>query len=206
MAPRVGATASGVGDPAFRFLLSVLKHCDQVKTDWNEVAKENGIAYARNASARFKSIIEQNGLKFENGAIIIPEDAEDGGVAAAAKASPTLQGDNEPNTPKRAKKTATRKRKADAVDDDDATAALAAGGAKKGGGTKKKTQKASMVKVEEDADADADAVADADGDQQSVPAAKDGPKTNAEKIHGGSDNVEDETRAAKSVKTEDAQV
>ncbi|KIW75980.1 hypothetical protein Z517_10725 [Fonsecaea pedrosoi CBS 271.37] len=202
MAPRVGATASGVGDPAFRFLLSVLKHCEQVKPDWNEVAKENGIAWARNASARFKSIIEQNGLKFENGSILIPEDAEDGGVIAATKASPTLQEDNEPNTPRRAKKTATRKRKADAAgaddddDDDEEKAAPAAGGAKKGGGTKKKPQK-SMVKVEEDADAD--------GDQQSAPAVKDGPKTKTEKIHGGSDNVEDETRAAKRVKTEDAQ-
>jgi hypothetical protein len=52
MAPkgaRVGAAASGVDDPAFQFVLSVLKFSDIVRPDWNEVAKENGIAYGRNA-------------------------------------------------------------------------------------------------------------------------------------------------------------
>ncbi len=48
-ASRVGAAASGVDDPAFKFVLSVLKNCESIKPDWNEVAKENGIAYGKNA-------------------------------------------------------------------------------------------------------------------------------------------------------------
>ena len=48
-AARVSAAASGVSDPHFQFVLSVLKHCESIKPDWNEVAKENGIAYGKNA-------------------------------------------------------------------------------------------------------------------------------------------------------------
>ena len=48
-ASRVGAAASGVSDPAFQFVLSVVKNLETCKPDWNEVAKENGIAYGKNA-------------------------------------------------------------------------------------------------------------------------------------------------------------
>ena len=33
----------------FKFLMSVLKHCEAIKPDWNLVARENGITHARNA-------------------------------------------------------------------------------------------------------------------------------------------------------------
>jgi hypothetical protein len=46
---RVGSAAAGVGDPAFKFVFSVLKHCEMIKPDWERVADENGIAYGKNA-------------------------------------------------------------------------------------------------------------------------------------------------------------
>jgi hypothetical protein len=48
-ATRVGAAASGVDNPAFTFIFSVLKNCESIKPDWSEVAAENGIAYGKNA-------------------------------------------------------------------------------------------------------------------------------------------------------------
>lgn len=36
-------------DPQLQFLFSALKHSESLKINWDEVAKENGIGYARNA-------------------------------------------------------------------------------------------------------------------------------------------------------------
>ncbi|EXJ72271.1 uncharacterized protein A1O5_04775 [Cladophialophora psammophila CBS 110553] len=152
MAPRGAAAASGAPDPAFKFILSVLKHSEQVKPDWNAVAKENGIAYARNATARFKTIIENNGLKFENGSITVPDGVGGGiglataGAGAGAVGNAADGGDDESKTPKSAKQT-PRKRKASAEDGDDTTAR---GSAKKGS-PKKKMKSEPFVKVEQDA-------------------------------------------------------
>jgi hypothetical protein len=50
MAPRVAAVNSGdASDAGFKFIFSVLKHTEQLKVGWTEVAKENGIRYDRNA-------------------------------------------------------------------------------------------------------------------------------------------------------------
>jgi hypothetical protein len=62
MAPkgsRVSASASGVGDPNFGFVMSVFKNCEQVnliKPDWNEVAKESGIKHVQNAYVNFMDL------------------------------------------------------------------------------------------------------------------------------------------------------
>ncbi|OQV05851.1 hypothetical protein CLAIMM_10513 [Cladophialophora immunda] len=191
MAPRVGAAASGVGDTAFRFVLSVLKHCEQVKADWNEVAKENGIAYARNASARFKSILEQHGLRFENGAITILKDVGTG--VTAAKPCPTANGDGESKPPKRAKYAAattstSRKRKLSTADPDESAASAPMGS--KRVGVKKKMKSESLVKAEEDAEEDS----------QVAPAKKSGAKND------GGNQMEDETLAEKTSKTDGAEV
>ena len=54
---RVGATASGIDNPAFQFVFSVLKHCESIKPDWSAVATENGIAYGKNAYVFFIVIV-----------------------------------------------------------------------------------------------------------------------------------------------------
>jgi hypothetical protein len=46
MAP---SKSTGGIDPNFKFLMSVLKNCEAIKPDWEVVAAENGISYARNA-------------------------------------------------------------------------------------------------------------------------------------------------------------
>lgn len=43
------ATLTELNEGQIKFLFSVLKNCDEVKPDWNAVAAENGIGYARNA-------------------------------------------------------------------------------------------------------------------------------------------------------------
>lgn len=47
MPPKVAKTEDG--DPNFKFVFSVLKHCESVKPVWENVAKENGIGYGKNA-------------------------------------------------------------------------------------------------------------------------------------------------------------
>lgn len=47
MAPKA-ANPEGA-DPTSKFIFSVLKHCEQIKPDWDKVASENGIGYPRNA-------------------------------------------------------------------------------------------------------------------------------------------------------------
>ncbi|EXJ83813.1 hypothetical protein A1O1_07440 [Capronia coronata CBS 617.96] len=102
--PPKTSTAAGGGDAtdaSFKFVFSVLKHCETIKPNWDEVAKENGIGYARNASSKFKDIVKKHGLEFKNGVILDPAD-------------PTLGGPASDTTPtKRAKATTPRKRKSE---------------------------------------------------------------------------------------------
>ena len=42
-------TLTELNEGQIKFLFSVLKNCNEVKPDWNAVAAENGIGYARNA-------------------------------------------------------------------------------------------------------------------------------------------------------------
>ncbi|EXJ79992.1 hypothetical protein A1O3_08278 [Capronia epimyces CBS 606.96] len=100
-------SASGEADPAFKFVFSVLKHCESIKPNWEEVAKENGIGYARNASSKFKDIVKKHGLEFKGNTICDPAD---GGAEGAA---------DEAKTPKKAKAATPRKRKSE--DDSDMT-------------------------------------------------------------------------------------
>ncbi|KAJ9603822.1 hypothetical protein H2200_012008 [Cladophialophora chaetospira] len=138
-AARVGATTSGVDNPAFQFVLSVLKHCEAIKPDWNEVAKENGIAYGKNATARFKSIVANHGLNYADGKLTSPGDVDAG--TAMAVASPNGAGNATPKTPK----SRGKKRKADDGDVVDGETPSKKTSAKKG----KKSQ--SVVKEEDEA-------------------------------------------------------
>ncbi|KAL2405696.1 hypothetical protein ABEF95_002671 [Exophiala dermatitidis] len=102
MPPKVSAvSANGDGDPNFKFVFSVLKHCDSIKPNWEQVARENGIGYARNAASKFKDILKKHGLRFENNSIIDPEYPRTGYDDV----------DEAPKTPKRAKAATPRKRK-----------------------------------------------------------------------------------------------
>ena len=161
-AARVSASTAGVDNPAFQYVFSVFKHCDSItlnKPDWNEVAKEHGIAYGKNASdlphisspslshrstndknssARFKSIVENHGLAYGNNTITSPN----GVGAAVATAAPSADTDSAPpKTPK----SRGRKRKADG---DDATEDTP----KKKASTGKGGKKSQPVKEEEPAE------------------------------------------------------
>lgn len=49
MPPKSAPAAGAMPDPQLQFLFSALKHSESLKINWDEVAKENGIGYARNA-------------------------------------------------------------------------------------------------------------------------------------------------------------
>ncbi|EHY56823.1 hypothetical protein ABEF92_000851 [Exophiala dermatitidis] len=104
MPPKVSAvSANGDGDPNFKFVFTVLKHCESIKPNWEQVARENGIGYARNAASKFKDVVKKHGLRFENNRINDPE-------------TPRIGYDDEevaPKTPKRAKAATPRKRKSE---------------------------------------------------------------------------------------------
>ncbi|KIX10113.1 uncharacterized protein Z518_01194 [Rhinocladiella mackenziei CBS 650.93] len=147
MAPRaasVSTTGDGV-DPTLKFVFSTLKHVEQIKVNWEEVAKDNGIGYARNAASKFKDILKKHGMKFESGVI-----------SGLGDASPTPKGSDgcaesgESKTAKGMKKPSPRKRKATGHDGDeveDMTATTPKSAAKK-----KKYMTANVKKEASDAE------------------------------------------------------
>ena len=49
MAPKVAAAVESLDGASVKFLLSALKSCSEFAPDWDQVAKEHDIKYARNA-------------------------------------------------------------------------------------------------------------------------------------------------------------
>ncbi|ETI23577.1 hypothetical protein G647_05379 [Cladophialophora carrionii CBS 160.54] len=148
MAPkgsRVSASASGVGDPNFEFVMSVFKNCEQVnliKPDWNEVAKEHGIKHGHNASSKIKSIVEHHGLIWERNSIRPGSAIGDGAFNANAKAAV-----GEPKIAKgRGRK---RKPDADAGDDGDDDEIADTPSCGKNGSVKKGKKSQPVVKAED---------------------------------------------------------
>ncbi|KEF61215.1 uncharacterized protein A1O9_02780 [Exophiala aquamarina CBS 119918] len=136
------------GDPTFKFVFSVLKHCEQVKPAWENVAKENGFGYARNAQAKFKGIVEKHGFKLEGGRIMGPGEDDVATPAGKIAGSTSVK---TPKTPKTPKSAATAgKRKASEMTGD-----VAAETPTKSAAKKKKAAPEREVKVEDGGDDDA---------------------------------------------------
>ncbi|KAK4947933.1 hypothetical protein LTR10_013441 [Elasticomyces elasticus] len=133
MPPKATKPAGGDGpDPKFAFVWSVLRHAGELNVDWNGVAEDNGIGYARNASSKFKDIVKKQGFKFEGNKICLLDE-----TPPAATAKPT----------------AVRKRKATTKKEEDDGEVESKTAAKK---TKKSAPKSAAKVKEEDEEAEDD--------------------------------------------------
>ncbi|EXJ62575.1 hypothetical protein A1O7_03013 [Cladophialophora yegresii CBS 114405] len=146
-ASRVSASASGVGDPNFEFVMSVFKNCEQVnliKPDWNAVAKEHGIKHGHNASSKIKSIVEHHGLTWERNSIK-PGAALCNGALNSAKAVV-----GEPKIASAKGRGRKRKADTDANDDDHGEAGEVDTPGSKKGSVKKGKKRPPVVEAEDE--------------------------------------------------------
>ncbi|KIW16641.1 hypothetical protein PV08_03829 [Exophiala spinifera] len=122
MAPKPAPADPAAPDPQLQFIFSALKHSESLKINWEEVAKENGIGYARNAASKFKNFVEKQGLKYENNAI---RSAGDVTTSTTPKNTPSRkrkvkgEDDSEDQTPTKRKGKATAALKNEKGEDDE---------------------------------------------------------------------------------------
>ncbi|KAJ9634108.1 hypothetical protein H2204_006439 [Knufia peltigerae] len=121
MPPKSVPAAGAMPDPQLQFLFSALKHSESLKINWDEVAKENGIGYARNAATKFKNFVAKQGFKYENNSI----SPADGTAVKTPKTTPSRkrkvkdENDGQEKTPSKApKKKVASAVKNEPVDDD----------------------------------------------------------------------------------------
>lgn len=145
MAPKAKPESSGV-DSNFSFLFSILKNMEEIKPDWNTVASENGIGYARNvwvvsffhiwweyleklfgtltfhSQSKFSNLAKKYGFKFTNGKLEALDDCGDTTAATSLPITPTAKTPKTPSVKKENTEDGTgsgKKRKVEKMKDSD---------------------------------------------------------------------------------------
>lgn len=96
MAPKAkdGVSADAA---SFQFIFAVLMHNKStIEPNWDDVAKECGISYGRNANTKFKDLIRKHGYRIDSGKVV-----------SIDKSAPTLAATPEKATPANGKKAKT---------------------------------------------------------------------------------------------------